>query len=121
MSPVRSAPTEAQMVIMRATVVEAFGKPLSTQAQKVPVPGPGQVLKTEASGDCHIDLHAARADCPVPLFDVAKCVIISGSCVGTWPDMAEALAFATEGRVHADIEPQPLSAVSVAIDFAVAA
>ena len=35
-----------------------------------------------------------------------------GSFVGTRQDMAEALAFAADGRVHADIELQPLSAIN---------
>jgi propanol-preferring alcohol dehydrogenase len=50
---------------------------------------------------------------PVPLFEVvANCVTIRGSFVGTRQDMAEALAFAGEGKVKADIELQPLSAVN---------
>ena len=54
---------------------------------------------------------------PVPLFDVvANCITIRGSFVGTRQDMAEALAFAAEGRVHADIELQPLSAVNSIFD-----
>jgi len=51
---------------MQAAVVEAFGKPLSLQEWVVPSPGPGQILvKTEACGVCHTDLHAARGDWPV--------------------------------------------------------
>ncbi|AMJ59676.1 zinc-dependent alcohol dehydrogenase [Bosea sp. PAMC 26642] len=50
---------------------------------------------------------------PVPLFDVvANCITIRGSFVGTREDMAEALAFAAEGKVKADIELQPLSAIN---------
>ena len=50
---------------------------------------------------------------PVPLFDVvANCITIRGSFVGTRKDMAEALAFAAEGKVKADIELQPLSAIN---------
>jgi propanol-preferring alcohol dehydrogenase len=52
-------------------------------------------------------------DFPVPLFDVvANCITIRGSFVGNREDMAEALAFAAEGRVRADIELQPLSAIN---------
>ncbi len=52
-------------------------------------------------------------DFPVPLFDVvAKCITIRGSFVGTREDMAETLAFAAEGKVKADIELQPLSAIN---------
>jgi propanol-preferring alcohol dehydrogenase len=50
---------------------------------------------------------------PVPLFDVvANCITIRGSFVGTRNDMAEALDFAARGKVKADIELQPLSAVN---------
>ena len=50
---------------------------------------------------------------PVPLFDVvANCITIRGSFVGTREDMAEALAFAAEGKVKADIELQPLSSIN---------
>lgn len=52
-------------------------------------------------------------DFPTPLFDVvANCITIRGSFVGTRQDMAEALAFAAEGKVKADIELQPLSAIN---------
>ena len=54
---------------------------------------------------------------PVPLFDVvANCITIRGSFVGTREDMVEALAFAAEGKVHADIEMQPLSAINTVLD-----
>jgi propanol-preferring alcohol dehydrogenase len=50
---------------------------------------------------------------PTPLFDVvANCITIRGSFVGTRWDMAEALTFAAEGKVNADIELQPLSAIN---------
>lgn len=50
---------------------------------------------------------------PVPLFDVvANCVTIRGSFVGTRQDMTETLAFASAGKVKADIELQPLSAIN---------
>ena len=50
---------------------------------------------------------------PTPLFDVvANCITIRGSFVGTRLDMAEALAFAAEGKVKANIELQPLSAIN---------
>jgi len=54
---------------------------------------------------------------PVPLFDVvANCITIRGSFVGTRRDMAEALAFAVEGKVKADIERQPLSSINGVLD-----
>jgi propanol-preferring alcohol dehydrogenase len=50
---------------------------------------------------------------PTPLFDVvANCITIRGSFVGTRVDMAEALQFAAEGKVKADTELQPLSAIN---------
>ena len=52
-------------------------------------------------------------DFPVPLFDVvANCVSIRGSFVGNREDLAESLSFAAEGKVVADIELQPLSAIN---------
>ena len=52
-----------------------------------------------------------------PLFDVvANCITIRGSFVGTRMDMAEALAFAAEGKVKADIELQPLSAINQVLE-----
>jgi propanol-preferring alcohol dehydrogenase len=51
---------------MQAAVVEQFGKPLVIQEWDVPTPGPGQILvKTEACGVCHTDLHAAKGDWPL--------------------------------------------------------
>jgi len=50
---------------------------------------------------------------PVPLFDVvANCITIRGSFVGNREDMAEALDFAARGKVKADVELQPLSAIN---------
>ena len=52
-------------------------------------------------------------DFPLPLFDVvANCIAVCGSFLGTRQDMVEALAFAADGRVHADIELQPLSVIN---------
>jgi propanol-preferring alcohol dehydrogenase len=52
-------------------------------------------------------------DFPVPLFNVvADCISIRGSFVGNREDLAEALSFAAEGKVKADIELQPLSAIN---------
>jgi propanol-preferring alcohol dehydrogenase len=51
---------------MQAAVVEQFGKPLVFREYDIPTPGPGQILvKTEACGVCHTDLHAAKGDWPV--------------------------------------------------------
>ncbi|HEY0144565.1 MAG TPA: zinc-dependent alcohol dehydrogenase [Methylovirgula sp.] len=51
---------------MQAAIVEQFGKPLVFQEWDIPTPGPGQILvKTEACGVCHTDLHAASGDWPL--------------------------------------------------------
>ena len=52
--------------MMKAAVVRAFGQPLQIEDVPVPAPGAGQVLvKIEACGVCHTDLHAAEGDWPV--------------------------------------------------------
>ena len=52
--------------VMKAAVVHAFGEPMSIEEVPVPTPEPEQVLvKIEASGVCHTDLHAADGDWPV--------------------------------------------------------
>jgi propanol-preferring alcohol dehydrogenase len=51
---------------MQAAVVRGFGKPLVLEEWDIPTPGPGQILvKTEACGVCHTDLHAANGDWPL--------------------------------------------------------
>jgi alcohol dehydrogenase, propanol-preferring len=54
------------MTTMKAAVVPALGAKLEIQELPVPEPGPGQVLiRMEASGLCHTDIHAANGDWPV--------------------------------------------------------
>ncbi len=51
---------------MRAAVVTALGQPLEIQERPVPQPGVGEVLvRIEACGLCHTDIHAAQGDWPV--------------------------------------------------------
>jgi propanol-preferring alcohol dehydrogenase len=51
---------------MKAAVVTELGAPLQILDVPVPRPGPGQVLvRIEASGLCHTDIHAAHGDWPV--------------------------------------------------------
>ena len=51
---------------MKAAVVHKFGQPLVIDELAVPEPKEGQALvKIEASGVCHTDLHAADGDWPV--------------------------------------------------------
>ena len=51
---------------MKAAVVTGFDAPLEVQDVPIPEPGAGQVLvRIEASGLCHTDIHAAQGDWPV--------------------------------------------------------
>lgn len=51
---------------MKAAVVKEFGKPLVIQEVDIPEPKDGEVLvKIEACGVCHTDLHAVDGDWPV--------------------------------------------------------
>jgi propanol-preferring alcohol dehydrogenase len=103
---------------------------------------PAAILKTETGGGAHgvlitapslsafkqgVDMTRKRGTCvlvglppgefPAPLFDmVANCITVRGSFVGTRKDMAECLAFAADGKVHADIELQPLSAINTVFE-----
>ncbi|MBD9596330.1 alcohol dehydrogenase AdhP [Ensifer sp. ENS05] len=53
-------------LMMKAAVVRQFGAPLALEELEIPTPGPGQILvKYEATGVCHTDLHAANGDWPV--------------------------------------------------------
>lgn len=74
------------------------------------------VAMTRKRGTCVLTGLPA-GEFPFPLFDVVlNCITVRGSLVGTRQDMAEALAFAAEGRVVADIELQPLSAINSVLD-----
>ena len=99
---------------------------------------PGAALKKETGGGAHgvlitapsliafkqgIGMTRRRGTCvliglppgefPVPLFEVvANCITIRGSFVGTRFDMAEALRFAADGKVKADIELALLSSIN---------
>ncbi|TQR61100.1 alcohol dehydrogenase AdhP [Campylobacter troglodytis] len=51
---------------MKAAVIKEFGKPLVIEEVAVPKPKDGQVLvKIQACGVCHTDLHATDGDWPV--------------------------------------------------------
>lgn len=54
------------MKMMKAAVVTGFSKPLEIREVQKPTASEGKVvIKIEASGVCHTDLHAARGDWPV--------------------------------------------------------
>ena len=74
------------------------------------------VAMTRRHGTCVL-VGLPPGDFPLPLFDVvANCITVRGSFVGTRKDMAEALDFAAQGKVKADIELQPLSAINDVFD-----
>lgn len=51
---------------MRAAVVSQYRQPLTLENRPIPTPGPGQVLvRLEACGLCHTDIHAIDGDWPV--------------------------------------------------------
>lgn len=51
---------------MKAAVLHEFGQPLQIEEVEIPTPGAGQiVVKMQASGVCHTDLHAVEGDWPV--------------------------------------------------------
>ena len=51
---------------MRAAVVHQLGGPPRWRTAPCPEPGPGEVIvRIEASGLCHTDIHAAHGDWPV--------------------------------------------------------
>lgn len=55
-----------QLKTMKAAVVKAFGQPLVIEEVMVPGVEPGKILvKIEATGVCHTDLHAADGDWPI--------------------------------------------------------
>lgn len=74
------------------------------------------IAMTRKHGTCVL-VGIPPGDFPTPLFDVVvNCITIRGSFVGNRRDMAEALAFAAQGLVKADIELQPLSAVNAVFE-----
>ena len=51
---------------MKAAVVRSFDRPLEIEDRPIPVAGPEQVLvRIEACGLCHTDIHAARGEWPI--------------------------------------------------------
>ena len=58
--------TRSAVATMTAAVVHDFQQPLKVEKVPKPIPGEGQVLvRIEASGLCHTDIHAAHGDWPV--------------------------------------------------------
>jgi propanol-preferring alcohol dehydrogenase len=96
----------------------ALKKETSGGAQGVLITAPSLIAfkqgigMTRRRGTCVL-IGLPPGEFPVPLFDVvANCITIRGSFVGTRYDMAEALRFAADGKVKADIELAPLSSIN---------
>ena len=105
-----------------AYVIEAVKKATGGGAHGVLITAPSLaafrqgVAMTRKRGTCVLT-GLPPGEFPFPLFDVVlNCITVRGSLVGTRQDMAEALAFAAEGKVKADIELQPLSAINQVLD-----
>jgi len=70
------------------------------------------IAMTRKRGTCVL-IGLPPVDIPYPLFNmVVDEITVKGSFVGTRMDMQEALQFAAEGKVKANIEVQPLSNVN---------
>src|SRR5688572_4745114 len=87
--------THTQGDAMKVAVVPQLGAPLEIREVPVPQPGHGQVLvRIEASGLCHTDIHAARGDWPVK----PKIPLIPGhEGVGTVESLGEGVDTLTVG------------------------
>src|ERR1035437_5492564 len=100
---------DAVAAVIRATGGGAHGVLITAPSLRAFDQG---VRMTRKHGTCVL-VGIPPGDFPTPLFDVvANCITIRGSFVGSRRDMAEALAFAADGKVRADIELQPLSAIN---------
>jgi len=87
----------AQGVLVTAVSVPAFGQALQMVRKKGTVSLVG----------------LPPGEFPTPIFDVVlKRITVRGSIVGTRADLAEALAFAAHGKVHAHIHRRPLADVN---------
>jgi len=74
------------------------------------------IAMTRKRGTCVL-IGLPPIDVPLPLFStVCNEITVKGSFVGTRMDMQEALQFAAEGKVKANIEVQPLSQVNDVLD-----
>ena len=93
--------------VMKAAVVCAFDKPLTIEEVPVPRPGAGDVLvKIEACGVCHTDLHAAEGDWPVkpsPPFIPGHEGVGVVAAVGAGVEKERIRALAVQHHLHGDM------------------
>ena len=99
---------------MKAAVVREFGRPLTIEEVAIPTPGPGEVLvKIMATGGTVCVVGLPPGDFATPIFDVVlKRITLRGSIVGTRKDLAEAVEFAAQGKVHAHIHKAKLEDIN---------
>lgn len=91
----------AHGALVTATSPDAFSQALSLVRRKGTV--------------CLVGLPPGNFD--TPIFDVVlKRITIRGSIVGTRRDLDEAIAFAAEGKVHADVSAAPLGDINRIFD-----
>jgi D-arabinose 1-dehydrogenase-like Zn-dependent alcohol dehydrogenase len=85
---------------MKAAVVRVFGRPLTIEEVPIPTPGPGEVLIKVVRRWPRSSAPASRrtraSKRPKRSRDSVR-----GSIAGTRTDLAEAIAFAAEGKVRA--------------------
>jgi alcohol dehydrogenase, propanol-preferring len=68
---------------MKAAVLHEFKQPLKIEEVQTPEPGPGEILiRIEASGVCHSDLHLAEGDWPQLCGIVKRPLILGHEVVG---------------------------------------
>jgi propanol-preferring alcohol dehydrogenase len=68
---------------MKAAVLHEFKQPLTIEDVSIPAPGPGEILiKVEAAGVCHSDLHLADGDWPQLAAIVKRPLILGHEVVG---------------------------------------
>jgi propanol-preferring alcohol dehydrogenase len=100
-----------------ATVQAAIGGAHGALVTAVSRPAFAQAIgMLRRGGTCSL-VGLPPGEFPTPIFDVVlKRLTIRGSIVGTRKDLQEALQFASECRVEAAIEEQPLEAVGAVFD-----
>jgi propanol-preferring alcohol dehydrogenase len=92
---------------MKAALLREFAGPIAIEEVETPTPGPGEVLvKVEACGVCHSDLHLAQGDWDM-LRGITKLPLIGGheiasGCPGCIGVAASANTVARGGKRFAE-------------------
>ena len=106
------APDAAERVVK-----ETGGGAHGVLVTAVSIPAFGQALRMARRKGTVSLVGLPPGEFPTPIFDVVlKRITIRGSIVGTRKDLAEALAFAAEGKVRAHIHHAPLADVNGVFD-----